>query len=804
MIKNYILIALRNMRKRKTFALIHILGLSIAFATALLLFLTAMFEFSFDNFHAKKDRVFQVYREQYEVSGTEKGTSMPIPFGPAAKAEIPGIARVSRMGNSGGLARQGNKYLELAVKYVDPDFQQMFSFPLVSGSAASALSRTDEVIVTREFAEKLFGTSDVRGRTIEIKTGDSWKSYEISGVAKNVPRNSSIIFDILARFENFPAYRENIDRWDNQNHPVFVELQDGVSAASFTRSASPFLAKYFRDNIQSMKRDGAKPDANGQYLNLKLIPLDKLHFSGVSGIGSSIKTFFPWMLILLSVVILFIAGSNFVNLSLAASFTRAREIGVRKTFGAHKSQLIIQFWSEAFIICLVSLLLGAGLLLLCLKSYIAATGSNLSPSTLFSGRAIGVGLLVFILTTALAGGYPSLVMSHFNTVRTLQGKLQIGSRHGLRNVLTVIQFFIAVILIISTLIISRQLSYLRNKPLGFNKTEVISIPIGNDIDPEAALQQMRNKLAALPQVQSVTGTDINLGRGLDGSSTTSVMGFDYKNRQIKTNWLRIDYDYLKTLDIPLLEGRDFSRAFATDTSAVLINEKMAKLVGEKDPVGTTLAISGHQMKVIGVVKDFHFKNLHQEIKPLTMAIRPAEWPVSYIFVKVKPDRLPESMKKIQQVWKAVNPQSQVNPSFLDENTEREYKKEETMSNIFTAGAILAIFISCMGLFATALLAMNQRTKEIGVRKVMGASVSGIVALLSKDFARLVAIAFLLGAPVSWFLMSQWLQDFAYHTSIPVWIILAGGVIVLAVALLTVSVHAVRAALANPVKSLRTE
>ncbi|WP_161987574.1 ABC transporter permease [Arcticibacter tournemirensis] len=805
MIKSYILIAMRNMWKRKVFTLIQMLGLSISFGAALILFLTAMFEFSFDDFHKNKDKIYQVYRQQYSPRGIENDSPMPVPFAPSAKAELSGIKYISRFGNSGGLLMYNDKFFDLSVKYADPSFLQMFSFPLVSGNASSALRNADEVIITSSYAEKIMGTKDVTGKTIKIKTDKDWKSYIISGVAEDPPKNSTLKFDILSRFENFPGYKGNEDKWANQNHPVFLQLADNITAESFEQSARPFINKYFQTDIKNLKRDGAKPDTRGQFVNLKLLPLSEIHFSSISSVGQAIKPFFPFVLILLSAVILFIGGSNFVNLSLAASFTRAREIGVRKTFGAQKKQIITQFWCEAFILCFLALLAGTGLLLAGLKSYLAATGSNMSAEILFSGQALLWFCLVFLLTTALAGGYPSLVMARFNTLRTLQGKLNVGSKNGLRNTLTIVQFIIAIILIISTLTISKQLSFIRNMPLGFNKAEVISIPIGNDIDPESALQQMRNKMAAIPAAVSVTGTDINLGRGLDGSVTNSVMGFDYKNREVKTNWLRIDYDYLKTLDIPLIKGRDFSRAFGTDTASVLINEKMAALLGEKEPVGTILPLGdGHNVKVIGVVKDFHFKNLHQEIKPLTMVIQPGEWPVSYIFVRVKGDNLVKSMQLIEKAWKEVNPRSQTGASFLDENTDREYKKEEGMSKIFSAGAGLAIFISCMGLFASALLAMNQRVKEIGIRKVLGASVANIIVMLSKDFARLVLIAFVIAAPLTWFIMHKWLEDFVYHINVSGWIILAGGLIVFSVALLTVSFHSVKAALANPVKSLRSE
>lgn len=805
MIKNYLLIALRNIRKRKTFTTIHVLGLSIAFAASMLLFSTALFEMSFDSFHQNKDHVFQVYREQFTSRGIEKDAPMPVPFVPAVKAEVSGVEDAARYGNGGGLVRAGAKQLETSVIYTDKSFFSMFSFPLLSGNIKDVFKGPGDIVVTRAFAQKIFGTEDVTGKSLEFNLNNKWENFIISGVISDQPANSTLKFDILSPFENFPAYRADENDWTSHNHTVFIQLKEQTKPEDFYRSSKQFINKHFAENIRSMKRDGGKPGQDGQYMRLGLIPLDQLHFSKINNMGNSVNAFFPWMLILLSCVILFVAGSNFVNLSLATSFSRAREIGVRKTFGAMKRQLVVQFWSEALLICLASLLLGGILLFAFLEKYAAITGNKLPLEILLSPRSVILFVVLFAITTLLSGGYPSWIMSNFNTINTLQGKFSLGSKNTLRNTLTVIQFFIAIVLITSTLIIIRQMDYVRNQPLGFNKHQVISIPIGPNIEPESALQQMRVKLASVRNVQNVTGTDINLGRGRDGSSSTSILGFDYKNREIKTNWLRIDYDYLITLDIPLVKGRDFSRDFATDTAAALINEKMAALMGDKDPVGKILPVDeGRGLKVIGVVKDFHFKNLHQEIKPLTMMIRPKEWPVSYIFVKVSPGNLPASMKLVQDAWKEVNPRYTTEPSFLDENTNAEYKKEERLSNIFTVGSGLAIFISCMGLFASALLSMNQRTKEIGIRKVLGANIGGIVALLSKDFAKLIMISFLIAAPLSWFMMSKWLEDFAYHITISLWTLLAGGFVVLAVALLTVSFHAVKAALANPVKSLRTE
>jgi len=805
MFRNYLKIAFRNLWKRKIFTVIHILGLSIAFTAAIILFLTAMFEFSFDGFHEHKNTLYQVYFEMQPVSGRQEDSQVPIPFAPVAKEELTGMENITRYGDQGVTARNKDKMFDLTTRFVDPPFVSMFSFSVLRGNTATALSHPNNIVITEETAEKLFGTTNVVGKPLEINAEGKWENFMISAVMANVPENSSLSFDALIRFEKFPAYAYNKDRWNNRNHRVFIQLRPDVSPERFETQSQAFINKYYKEDIQILKRDGAGKLADGSYINLHLLPSRELHFSKIGVGNGTVSSFYPWMLLLLSLLIMFIACSNFINLSLAGSLTRSREIGMRKTLGAYKSQLIIQFWMEAFLICLLAMLIAGLSASFLLPQYNTLLQYKLEFKELFSWMNMAYFIPAFLLITALAGGYPAWLMSGFNIIEILKGKLKLGTGNKLRNVLTITQFVIAITLIIGTLVISRQLDYIQTRPLGYNKDEVISIPIGNDIDPEQALMRMRNALAEVPEVESVTGTDINMGRGRDGSSSTSRMGFEYKNRELNTHWLRIDYDYLKTLDISLLAGRDFTHDFGTDTASVLINEKMAHLLGEKDALGVSLPLGeGHNMKVIGIVKDFNFKDLRQEVQPLTMCLRPQEWPLSYIFVKVKPGNLSHSMKEVEKIWKQVNPRAIVAASYLNENTQNEYKKDKRFSGIIISASVLAITIACMGLFALTILILNQRTKEIGVRKVLGAGVPGIVLLLSGDFVKMIAVAFVIAAPLSWWTMNQWLDDFAYRIHVSIWILLAGGLVVLIIAVVTVAIQTIRSAMANPVKSLRSE
>lgn len=804
MVRNFIYVAFRNFRKRKLFTAIHVLGLSAAFASAVLLFLTATFELSFDDFHTNRDRIGLVYEESSPTAGKEYAETKPTPFGPALKAELPAVERMTRFGNGGVVLRQGDKRFTASARFVDPDFLEIFSFRLINGEV-TALNQLDNIVISRTMAHNLFGSTDVVGKTLEAQINGKWQSKTVAAVTETLPENSSLTFNTLLRFEHMmPDYHAQLDNWGNANHSVFVQWAgEKLDSKAFNQQARAFVATHYADEIANLKRDGAKPDESGDYLAIKVLPMKNYHLNTL-GLGGGGPPAFPWMLLLIAGLILFIAGSNFVNLSLAGSFTRSREIGMRKTLGGRSWQLMVQLWAESLLVCLAALMLGLLMARILLPLYNANMNYKLSIYQLLGGSNFLFFLITFLLLTFIAGGYPAWMMSRVNTIRTLKGRIPVRAGGGLRNTLTIVQFVIAVVLVIGTLIMGSQLHYLHTRPLGFNKTAVLSIPIGDEIEGEDALTRMRAELAPLPQVESVSGSDINVGRGKDGSMSTSRIGFEYENRTIRTHWLRVDYDYLNTLGLQLVAGRDFSREFAMDTTAVIINEQMAAQLGGIEKIlGQTIPINGGS-QVIGVVKDYHFKDLRQQLEPLTMTINPRDFPLEYVFVKVRPESLTTALTAVESAWKRVNPRAINAASYLDENTDNQYRRDRRVANIIIGGAALAILISCMGLFAIALLAINKRVKEIGVRKVLGASVPGIVVLLSRDFVKMMSVAFLIGAPIAWWISNKWLESFAYRIDTPVGLLLLGGFLVLGVALATVIVQSLRAAVANPVDSLRNE
>ena len=804
MIKNYFKIAVRNLWKNKSFTIVNSLGLMVAFCASLLLSLTAFHELSYDRFHSQGAHLYQVYFEEHHPDNIERSTTMPMPLTPALQAEMPGLVHASRFGDFGrSTLRVKDKEFHYDIRYVDTGFLTMFSFPLTEGNSRKALNDLSSVVITQKTAEALFGQENAMGKSMEIKDdNNTWKTYTVNGIAKDIPENSGLNFEVLTRFENFYYYPKAKDQWENNTHEAYVQLSAQTSQAAFEATAKNFVHKYYDGHIKQLKTDGGKADQEGELFRIRLVPFTDTHFNPISNLAGASR-FYPWLLLLISGFILFIASINFVNLSLGRAFTRSREIGMRRVLGASRGQLLGQFWGESMIICCISLLLGvlaAGWLL---PTYKKLFNQSLAMDISASPAFILYSLVGFAAVSLLAGGYPAWVISAVKTAQSVKGKPAPGKSNRLRNSLMVVQFVVSALLILCTAIVWQQLNYLRTKPLGYNKEQVISIPIGNAIDGQRALDLMRNNLASSPEVVSVTGTDLNLGRGRDGGASTSRIGFDYKGKTIKTDWVRVDYDYLHTLDISLVTGRDFSRAFGQDTGVVLINEKMAAALGEKDPLRAVLELENTHLRVAGVVKDYNFKSLHQEIRPMTMMIR-RDWPLSYLFVKVKPGNLAASIEAVQKVWKQINPKAESEPSFLDENADKQYRKEARLTQIFTSGAVLTIIISCMGLFAMAVLAMTQRTKEIGIRKVLGASVTSIVTMLSKEFLLLVFISLLIASPIAWYAMNKWLLGFAYRITIH-WLTFAlAAMVLLVITLATLAIQAIKSATANPVISLKTE
>jgi putative ABC transport system permease protein len=807
MFKNYFKIALRNLLKNKTYSIINVFGLAIAFLCSILLFLNAYDELSFDNFHLDKDRIYKCYNYSNGADGEQLSGAMGYPVAPTLKTEVPEIEAATRyMWSGGGVEYQGKK-LDLQVNLVDNYFFNVFTFPLLKGDKLTPLADVGNVVISEYAAKRIFNKQDAIGKTLKVKVSGEWKDLVVSAVAKDFPKNSSITFDVLVRPELNRDYELNKANWNNQHHDVYVKISAKASKENVENKFRYLIKKYQVADSMFMKRQGYKADEKGDYLSLKLLPISEIHFHSSLGVGNNITSrTYIYTLLLISFFILAIACFNFINLTIAQSFTRAKEVGIRKCLGADRKQIFVQISGESFLICTIALSIGLVFATLVFPYFNQLFGAHLSLNFFYKPSTIFMIISSTLFVSFFAGGYPAYIVSKLNTTSVLKGKLTLKKSGFFRNALIVLQFSMACLLMICTIVAYKQFEYMRTMPLGFNKESIISIPLSNRKNGRATLNQFRNRLASQASILSITGTNINIGLGKDGNRSKQSTGFGFKDKSILTNWLSADYDFLKTLGIKLIKGRDFSKDYATDTvSNVLVTESMAKQFMEKEILGLTFSIDSAKppFKIIGLIPDFHLYSLHEKTEPLTIDMS-SNNSIGYVLIKTTSANPLALMNQLERIFKEVEPDKEFKGSFMDENTDRWYNKEKKLSLLLGTSSIIAIVLSCLGLFALALLMIQQRIKEIGVRKVLGASIFNINNLLTKDFLKLVIAAIVIASPIAWWIMNEWLQDFPYRTSISWLVFIAVGLAAMTISLATISFNTIKAALANPVKNLRTE
>ncbi|WP_422082892.1 ABC transporter permease [Ulvibacterium sp.] len=800
MLKNYLKIAWRNIMGNKLHAFIHVTGLAVAFSICIPLFLVAYFHLSFDSFHEEKSQLFRTSRFTNRVQGPEVSSQMPLPAATALVAEIPEIEAAVTV-NSGMLENiaYGNKNLERLVTRTEPDFFDLFTFHILKGDRGTVLSGIHDIALSESTAHAIFGDTDPIGEELKIGKPGEEQIYSVSAVVKDAPKNSSIRFDAVARIESLNGYTENKNNWASNASNVFIKIVKNTDLRIVEDKLIPFVEKYYPEQLAQLKSEHPAAMETRELLNISLTNIENIHFSGER---SAPKTLI-YAIMALGAFILLIACFNFVNLNMAQSFKRSRELGVRKTLGAFKGQLFLQLWGEAFLLYFFGFSIGMVVAYRLLPSFSAQFGGGLDIAVLFHPTFLAILASVFIGVTLIAGGYPALKMANFRLVEILKGNVSTKKPGALRNTLLIGQFAISSLLICVSWIAGQQLDFLREIPIGFDKEQVVSIPVGHQEDGRKVLARMRNELADNSDVVSIAGAGGNLGRGRDRTTSTSIVGLDYDQKQISAYRLLGDFGYLKTLRIPILKGRDFDPAFGTDiTNAVIVTESFARAMGEPDPVGKYLdGEEGNQ--IIGMVPDFNAYSPSEKTLPILIDLS-ADEAINYIFLKVNTDNPQLAMEQLASVWEKVAPKSLFNASFLDENLQAWYEVEQTMTRIFGLASGIAILLSCLGLFAISLLVIELRTKEIGIRKVMGASVRGIVRMISIHFLKLVFISLVIAVPLAWYAMQNWIEGYENRIAINpltfVWV----GFLVALIAVLTVSFHAIKAALANPVKSLRTE
>jgi putative ABC transport system permease protein len=806
--KNYIKIALRNLRKYKGYSFINIAGLAIGLASCALIMLYVRDELSFDRYHQNAGRIYRVNLDA-GIGGTfVKSATTAAPMAAALVQEFPEVANATRFWQTSRvlISYENNRFYE-DFNWADSTVFALFDFPLALGDPRTALAQPNALVISEAMAEKYFGRENPLGKVLRY---DNRVDYKVTGVMKNMPRQSHFRFDFLGSMLTQP--QASSPRWVSNSFYTYLLLQPAVTPAQLEAKFPALIRKYVAPQIQqAIGKSFDEAIAAGAKWDYRLqaLPEIYLHSYTQHEIGATSDIKYIYILTAIAVFVMLIAAINFMNLATARSANRAKEVGMRKVLGSVRGQLMKQFLSESVLMALLALLiaLASSDLLLPLFNNLAGKELTLASgaNAIFFLALFGVTLVVGLL----AGVYPALVLSAFQPVAVLKGSLRSGAKSPwLRSALVVAQFAISIILLIGTGVVFQQLEYMRNKRLGFNKEQLVVLPIETG-PAQQRYESFRQELLANPNILAVAASDVVPGR-FEGDDAFRPEGAP-QEVVYPLERMRVCHDFLTTFEMEVVSGRGFSRDFVTDTSeAVMINETAARRMGmtPESAVGKKLtevaAASENAITrtIIGVVKDFHIEAMHRPIDPVVLFMqRDAMWRLS---VRIRPENIPATLAFLQEKWQAFEPGYPWRYFFLDEDFGRFFQNEERQSKIFGSFTILAIAIACLGLFGLASFIAEQRTKEIGVRKVLGASVQQIILLLSKDFTKLVAIAFVMAAPAAYFVMNKWLQDFAYRTALPPGIFILAGLSALMIAWLTVSYQAIKAALTNPVESLRYE
>ncbi len=806
MLRNYLKTALRNLWKNKGFSAINIIGLATGIATCLVILLYVLDELSYDKYNVNAERIYRIDEEVKFGDNHYNGTDAPALMGPEFSKDFPQIEHYNRFRWGGGLTIKfkGEKFKEDRVAYADSTLFDVFTLPLIDGDPRTALKSPNSLVITETIAKKYFNTTHAVGQTIEAND----KNYKITGVIKDIPQQSHFHFDFfLSQSENADSKDDN---WLSNNYQTYLVIRPGTDidrlTAEFNRKFESFVAPMLKSIINLDITDFKK---GGGYLKVSLMPLTRIHlYSNLQDeLDANGDIEYVYIFSAIAIFILLIACVNFMNLSTARSANRAKEVGVRKVLGSLRKNLIGQFLTESLLISFISFILAIGLVFLLLPLFNELAQKSLQGFALFSPGMISSILLLMIIVGLLAGSYPAFFLSSFQPIEVLKGKLSRGFKGSfLRNSLVVFQFCISIVLMVGTAVIYNQLSYIRHKDVGFTKDQVLVIKETYALGSQA--QAFKKELMQLPGVKSSTYTGflpVNGWRNNDALFTTT--DFDIKKAISAQQW-EVDDDYISTLQMKMKLGRNFSKQYLSDSGAVIINEAAEKFLAGKNPLTSKLyRIDDIKTKktlsfnVIGVIKNFNFNTLREEITPLALYLRPN---YGSLAVRITTRDVPGLLAQIKAKWKAMVPGQAFSYSFMDEDFNKQYSAEQRTGQISITFSVLAILIACLGLFGLVTYAAEQRIKEIGIRKVLGANIPNIMTMLSKDFIKLVLVAVVIAIPVSWWVMNKWLQDFAYRIQIS-WMVFALAAIgALFIALATVSFQAIKAALANPVKSLRTE
>mgnify|MGYP002397554592 CR=1 FL=1 len=779
------------MLRYKGYTLINVSGLALGLAACLLIFVWVNDELSYDKFHTNADRTYRALWKARFGDNEWNIPAVPVPLAPTLGREFPEVEHTTQFVGGGLTFKKADEYLrEQKGAFVDSGFFQVFTVPFVQGNPQTALSKPNAVVLTTDMAQRYFGNQNPLGQTMTRNDGSM---YEVTGIVQGFPAQSHIQFDFLTSLSSLSVVQERKDHWSSAAVLTYFTLKAGTDADALQKKLQAYVDKHVVDETY---RQGEN------YTSFPFQRLTDIHLGprlemDVSKGGSMAQV---RLFGVIACFILALACINFINLTTARSMTRAREVGVRKELGAGRFQLGRQFFAEAVLHVLAAVALAVGIAQLALPRFNALADKELALNVWESPFLMAlIGGLV-VGTTLLSGLVPAFVLSSFKPVKVIKGEIGVsGRRNWLRQGLVVLQFGISSALIVGTLVVNDQLHFMQDRELGFQADQVLVLRRAT------ALRQNYNAflehLKTLPAVQAVGTAQSLPGDSFDSTVFLPEQPANYKESSL--SYALVDPQVVDVLKMKIMEGRNFDPARISDSTACLINEAAAKRLGWDQAIGKQLTMGGWKPgQVIGVVQDFHFQSLHHEVEPLVLLLSP--WQMGNIAVRLRPGNVHEQVAAIKNAWAKFAPQAPVDYTFLDADFQKLYLAEERTARVFSAFSVLALLIACLGLFGLASFTAAQRTKEIGVRRVLGASSAGIVALLSKDFLKLVLLAFALAAPVAWYYMNGWLQDFAYRTPIGWAVFATAGLIALGIAFLTISVQSVKAALENPVQSLRNE
>ncbi len=790
MFKSYLKTALRNLARHRGYSLINIVGFAIGIACCILIFLWVQDELSFDRFHENLESLHRVVQEVSFSDGTIfRVARTPYPVGPAFVEDQPEIIRFTRFTPFWRILieYEDKAFYESDFAFADPSLLEMFSFHLLEGDPNTALSETNSVLISEDMAKKYFGSEDPIGKTLAM---DNKTDFQVTGVFENIPHNSHLHFDFLGQFETFIKISGWSTRWYDHNYYTYVQLEKNAHH----RDVAPKISGYMK------KID---PDSGTKFL---LQPVKDIHlhsnFAIDLGGKSENRAKYVYMFSLVALFVLLIACMNFMNLTTARASRRSLEIGMRKVVGANRMNLIRQFLGESILVSFLSLLMAVGLVLLVLPAFNGISGKELNLASFDIGLLAACLIGISLVTGILSGSYPAFLLSGIKPIRVLKGSLRVGSKNSaLRKILVTCQFSLSIGLVIGTFLVYRQLDFMQKKHLGYNQEHLVYFAERGEFwksyDSFKTELQLNSDIVGITAASSIPTHTV---------TQTSGVGWEGKDPDFNVLFTQfnVDYDYFETLQMEMAQGRAFSKDFPTDaTDSYILNETGARLTGIEDPVGKKFILWDKPGPIIGIVKDYHFKSLHAKIEPLVLRMFHKQWN-RYVIIRIKSDGITGTLKVIEDAYKKHHPGYPFEFQFLDEALNDLYVSEKRTGRVFRYFMFLAIFISSLGLFGLASFMADQRTKEIGIRKVLGASVSGIFLMLLKDFVKWVLLASAISWPLAYYVMDRWLENFAYRTDIALWVFLVSGILGLIVAVATVSYQSLRASIANPVDSLRYE